>query len=724
MSLFSSKLGPVRESNQLTRIVDQLMAVSNSGQVASANVAKVALATESIREEEARALQTSVETLSTSLEAIVSTLGIEKLVQHSQIQAGTVAGVVAGDIRSFLSMKPKMPAQDATTAIVQFYGPDGYESRPFALEAYDDRDNRNAAIYSIAYNMQASRQDEFGETFYPTIVITPDQVGMSITVRLMSVYNDLLRQTSGALDNYMKKNIIRAIADYTILKNEMTRIIPVYRDVAKDNFVDPADVVPYQTNLEGETIMTAPLAVGKRFSLLGISQTDTLLASGVLDVTDSIEPAIRLQAVYVKVGKDVYKFDVSGLPLAEFTYSVQNNYRVQSLNFDSTGVVLSSKTKRVDGTDPVTLAAIKTYDLKVRLQLNVTGTVNIELADTQIFGNNVSIYSVQNAAGEVLALSDQSIADVVAAFANAKIIGYDLLAYRSNMNRRQRGQLVDITYYTQVYNVAFRSPITAIHPVTTDGQTDASDLQALITATRIRTSNAAVTELMNAVNTLREYVAMNDYTGLAPDTMGIGRFFVKPVYYEEAIDMNAIVDSLKSHERAEDMQAALVNKIRDYAYRMYRDSEYKAAADALAGGIAPVPTVIIGTDPVLARYLNVTGDLRTLGGEFNVRVVSTLDYRVEGKIFVTFGVFDETRNTQPNPLNFGNMAWSPELTVVLPIARNGQISKELAVSPRFRHITHLPVLTVLQVSNVPDVINKVPLYNTPVSQSVPHTQLP
>lgn len=197
MSLFSSKLGPVRESNQLTRIVDQLMAVSNSGQVASANVAKVALATESIREEEARALQTSVETLSTSLEAIVSTLGIEKLVQHSQIQAGTVAGVVAGDIRSFLSMKPKMPAQDATTAVVQFSGPDGYESRPFALEAYDDRDNRNAAIYSIAYNMQASRQDEFGETFYPTIVITPDQVGMSITVRLMSVYNDLLRQTSG-----------------------------------------------------------------------------------------------------------------------------------------------------------------------------------------------------------------------------------------------------------------------------------------------------------------------------------------------------------------------------------------------------------------------------------------------------------------------------------------------------------------------------------------------
>jgi hypothetical protein len=242
-----------------------------------------------------------------------------------------------------------------------------------------------------------------------------------------------------------------------------------------------------------------------------------------------------------------------------------------------------------------------------------------------------------------------------------------------------------------------------------DGQTDASDLQALVTATRIRTSNAAVKSLIDATNTLREYVDARDYVGIGPDTLGVGRFFVRPTYFEESIDMTLIVDSLKSHERAEDMQAALVNKIRDYAYRMYRDSEYKAAADALAGGISPVPTVIVGTDPVLARYLCVTGDLRTLGGEFNVRVVSTLDRRVAGKIFLTFGVFDESRNSAPNPLNFGNMGWSPELTVVLPISRNGQISKELSVAPRFLHIVNLPVLTLLNVDGVPNVTNRVPI---------------
>jgi hypothetical protein len=125
-------------------------------------------------------------------------------------------------------------------AVVNMASEDSFNARSLALEAYDERDNRNAAVYSIAYNMQAARQDEFGETFFPTIVVTPDQVGFGVTVRLMSVMNDFNRQITGELDKYERKNLIRALADPTILKNEMTRIIPVYRPQAADKFVDTA----------------------------------------------------------------------------------------------------------------------------------------------------------------------------------------------------------------------------------------------------------------------------------------------------------------------------------------------------------------------------------------------------------------------------------------------------------------------------------------------------
>ena len=93
-----------------------------------------------------------------------------------------------------------------------------------------------------------------------------------------------------------------------------------------------------------------------------------------------------------------------------------------------------------------------------------------------------------------------------------------------------------------------------------------------------------------------------------------------------------------------------------------------------------------------------------------------------GKLFITFATFDEQRNTAPNILNFGNHIYSPEITIQVPITRNGQISNELAVQPRFLHLVHCPIMTVLQVSGIPNCLDKVPLevvnYNTEAVVSV------
>jgi hypothetical protein len=272
------------------------------------------------------------------------------------------------------------------------------------------------------------------------------------------------------------------------------------------------------------------------------------------------------------------------------------------------------------------------------------------------------------------------------------------------LNRRQRGQLLDTTFFTQMYNVQLRGPISKMRPVTNDGQTDAADLGDLVTATHIQMSNSAVTALLNTASTLGEYVDARDPIGVGPDVLGIARYLVKPVFHADTIDCLAVTDSLKSQERSKDIQAAIVMKLRDSVYRMYRDSNYKAAADAMNGGMSKPPTVIIGTDPVIARYLMVDGDLRTLGSDFECKIVTTLDARMIGKIAVSFGNFDGQNAGQPDPMHFGNMAWKPELTLVLPIARNNQISKELTVQPAFLHINHLPILGMFDVTNLPEVV--------------------
>jgi hypothetical protein len=718
--IFTSKNKVFSVGSPANGLVDEIHGALQSQRMITPEHTGFALATESLRDPQRDMLESSAQQLRVALEGITGRLFPNQPPTQYQLDAAVAAGILAGDPVKFLRTPLKAPTADEMTSVVTMnIGMEdaGMERIRPALEAYDERENRQAATYSITYNMKSAQQDEFGEAFFPTIVVPPDNAGFIISVHLMMVYNEIQRNVSGAWDNYNKKNIIRAIADPTILKNDLTKIVPVNRAQSVDKFVDPAVIAPYAIDLEGTSINTAPLACGKELSLLGISQTDALLANGTQDMTDSIDPTVSLSAIYVQVAgvggqagtNDVFKFKVDGLPFVNFTAMHQQNYRQMNLNFDSTSLLLTPATKNLDGSNPVILASVATNTLTVRLKVKMSGEINIETADTVVFGNMIEILQVQNAAGDTVPLNQAPAAALVTAFATAKIIGYDLTAWRTNINRRQRGQLIDRTEVRQAYNVPLRGPITAIHPVTSDTTTDASDLDALITGTRIRTSNQAVEALLNVDRLLAEYKPAPDAAGVGPDVMGIGRFYVKPTYFYDAISMVDIVNNMSSKNWAEDVQQALVTQIRYYAYQMYRNSQYKAAADALMGGQAPIPRVIIGTDPVIAQYLMVTGDLRTLGNEFDVTVVSTLNENMTGKLFITFGVFDESRNNAVNPLNFGNMAWSPELTVVLPISRNNTISRELTVQPRFIHINHLPVLTRLDISGIPDVLNKIPL---------------
>ena len=709
MAIFGNKIRRQGPQTPLDTLVSDMQAVlqGSGSSMINPTTAAAAFGLESLQDHQVAALENSTQSLQASVTAIAGKLGIK--LSAAQEEAAVAAGVMAGDIGGFMKSTVLHPVVSTESMVVVGGAPADAVPARIANEAYDLRENRDAPLFSIIYNMQSSRQDDFGEAFYPTIVVTPDNVGFAITVQMVYVYDGVQRSISGAVDQYKKKNVLRAVADPTILKNEQTRLIPVYRTEAADKFVDPALVAARDLILEGETIKTAPLAVGKKLSLLGISQTDALLRNGIMTETDAIDPAIDLAVVYIKVGDDVLKVNVQNLPYSNFVAAPQAHTRLQQLNFETDSVLLNKSSTRADGSALTTLKAIVDNDYIVRVSLNVTGSVNVELGDTQVFGNRVAAFTVQNSAGEQVSLasgSAKAVADILDA---AEIIGYELKAYRTNSNRRTRGQLIDTTKFTQVYQVPLRSPITAIHPVTTDGQTDSSDLNSLILTTRVRTSNAAVTALLESSALLKDYVDARDFTGEGPAVLGVGRYYVRPTFFSEAVDVAASIDSLKSHERAQDISAVLINKIRDYAYRMYRDSEYKIAADAINGGISQVPTVIIGADPVTVRYLTLAGDVRTLGDEFQVKIVESYDYRVAGKVFVTFGVFNEQRNTVPNPLNFGNMAWTPELSVVLPMTRDGQISKELAVSPRFRHINHLPVLTVLDVSNIPNALDKVPV---------------
>lgn len=710
-SLASRRAGTEsKATNQAAVIVERFnnQVADNGGVAVAVESARDYIGNNQLQTHEVRQLESSLSSLEKFLQT--ATEGF-KDVSGTQSRAGVIAGMLAaaGPQSVFAAGTKAMPAPSAGVGIVDYTGQgDMVGTRvKAALESYDERDNKHATAYSVAYNFLTSRQDEFGEAFFRTVIVSPDQVGAVVTIRLVNVMDDIRRNISGDVDNFNKRNIIHGVIDHTILENDSTVIVPVVRPESEKNFVPVADLPPVDLLLGRDTISTSALAFGKRLSLIAISQTDSLLADGTMDVTDSVDTAVKLSGLILKVGADLIRINTTALQYTTFNYSVQGHYRQMRLAFDTDSLTLSGVINKANTNTPSTvLAPINTLNVTVKLSLSVNGSVNLETSETTLTASSIVVHAVLDEQGNSLPLTSGNGKTVADLFTTASAEGYYLDARRSNLNRRQRGQLLTTDFYSQIYVVPLHAPVTILRPVTNADTTDSSDLAALVTATHIRISNAAVTAMFNARDTLRDFTQTNTtgVVGQSPEILGAAAFLVKAFYHEEVVDLPSIIDSLRSHERAADLRAVLVNKIRDIGWTMWVKMGYKAAADALAGGVAPMPTIIVGTDQYIAQWLFVEGDMRTAGNNFDLKVVASQDARMRNQMFISLGQFGAGNDGVPDPLTFGNMYFKPELTVVLPMSRNGQISKELTVQPAFIHVVNLPGLAWLQINGIDKVV--------------------
>lgn len=697
-------------SNPIGDLTTKLSQITTSRAFNDSNIAKYAISTESLDANTEQLLTSVYSNMETTIRSIAQDFGTASL-ESFQLEAATFGGIFGSNPTAVLSSKLRPPA--ANSVIMNSSVADSFVERPMmAMEAYDERDNRNAQLYTIVYNLLASRQDDLGETFFPTIVVNPGDVGVSVSVKLFYVYNDFKRSVTGSLANYGRKNIIRAYADSQILLNELTRAVPVIRTGGVDDntamFVPVATVPGWSVPINGSvSVPTAAMKVDTRVDLIGLSQTNELLASGVMGPSDTLDTYLKLESVYIRlvsgIDTDVIRISTENLPGSVFTFAPQGNGRRMILSLDSDSIVMDNTTICVDNTIPSILTELATN--KVRLQLGIAGSITLDKGDCIVNRGGVSLVTMRNAAG--LLVTGPTFDVLAAKFATAEVIGYTLVAYRANSNIRQRGQLLDSQVENRSIPIRYRSPLSSIMPAINAGGDDSTALQALIRATGVRVSNDAVTAILTTQAALASYVPVANANGDLPEMDGIGHLYVKPSYFEEIVDLSLTVNNTKSQDKLKDIRAAIVEKIRFYANTMYRDSEYRSAAAVLTGNIGYKPCVIIGTDTTLWNYLQADGDLRTLGDSFDCRIVPTQDTRLHGKIVISFGVFDSARNTSINPLNFGNNLWCPELTVVLPVSRDGSVSKEILVTPRYLHKVQLPIMTVLNIVGLPAVVGKV-----------------
>ncbi len=701
----------------------QTAATEGGSQFASKNDTKNVLSLESLSGHDLEQVQSNATQITSSLKEIfgsisagVSNLGMEELTS-TQLEAGTFAAMAMGDVATYAqaALGSKAPSgKNVTVMGAQTSGIAGsLDFRDdFAMEAFDVKELTAMIPYSIAFNIQASRQDEFSETFYPTVVVSPDMGGMDVTVEQVTVFNTVQHKTSGVPTDFNQRNLLEAVGDYTILADESTALVPFVQpdDSNLTNFVDAALIATTDRIIAGVSVTTAPLKVGKSIDLIGVSNHPGLIGNGVLDSTDAIDSRLFLEQLVFSnpfldgttPATDVFKFNVSRLPRNAFLDSIEGAGREMQLNFRSDAIVLNKATLAADGTVPASIQAVIDADYTVRLQTNISGNAHVEFGTVEVFAGSISVLDIIDVDGNEISKTTGAGLAIVNSLLEIKLEGYVLGASRTNSNRRTKGLLLNTNLQTERFAIPLGAPISAPSPIGSDR--DTRDLESLITAARIRNSNNAVTTLLNYADALRVYVSNARKGNGNVQIEGVARHVVTPFYQEVDLNLVEAMNSIRSKDRAEDISSALINTVNDIAYRMYRESAYQPALDASSMG-AKKPRLLIGTDTVLQRHLMIGGDTRTFGMTFNdAKIVSSFDARMANTIIVTFS--RDGADGTADPLSFGNHGWIPELTTTMSVTRDGAMYQEAMVQPRSRHVNNLPVMAKINVTGLEEVMSK------------------
>lgn len=666
---------------------------------------------ESLNQDVQATVARSLEEHAASLESYFSEMGID--VTPAQLASGAVVSMTAASPVAYqrAAMKTAVVSQEG----VEVVGVDeggvaggyGFSNGVHpSLEAFDNSNLTEFVPMSIMYNIQAARQDAFAEAFFRTVTCTPENGGVDVSIRSQLVFNHFLHGVDGKEADFKQRRLLEAAINHKILSDESTTLLP---EVLEDDsnasfFVSPTAVAPRLVEMGNRTVRTAPLKIGQRVDLIGISQNNLMKKNGQADNTDSLDRTTGVKNVYMQVGAgDVLRFGVQNLPRSNFIKGPEGRNREQQLHFVTRSLQLNSKTVLVDGAAPsnATLLEIAEQGLVVNLSVTLTGSVDTEFGNVEVNAGRVTVHSIFNADGEKLSLAAGAGKAIVDGLAALAVIGWDPNARLSNANRRERGLQLNNQEYTERYPVPLGAPMSIPSPLAENR--DAGEINSLIAATRIRNSNNAVTKLINYADTLANWI-MSAEMGVdqndVPEIEGIARFLIRPWFRHLDLHLPDHINSLTSHERLADVSAVLVNALRDGVYEAYRESNIKTALDAMTGYTGENVKVLIGTDPVLSRYIMTSGDTRTLADDLKFDKVSTMDARIKGQIYYTF----VREGEGVDPLNFGSMLWIPELISHVQVARGNAQIREAMVQPRARHVVHLPILGRINVTGLDEVV--------------------
>lgn len=628
----------------------------------------------------------------------------------AQLQAGAIAMTIGKDTQAYTNALKNSAARAASMSDLSLVSGSRYGSanmkQGYGTEAFEQAQSfvpqQNA---TIEYNLKAAKQDAVGEAFFPTTTLTPNDIGLSVTVPVDIVEPFIKHKANGEVTDWQRKKLINAMRDPTILRNDAIKLVP-YKPAdgsANSNF---STVVPAFNDLQGgELVPSGALKPGIKIGFMGLCSTPSLVAAGALEASDQIDTGTRLQWIWVQVTngagtKELFKLRTDHLDRSTFQKSQEGDKFETSLDFSNITIALSELTKTVDNTDSALLAPLVTGGQQAILALDIKGTLNHEKGSVVVGGlTQPTITRIYDSvAKEELNVKTGALADAIEDL-TLEFVGYQLRANLRNSNFRTREQRVDRQTSVYKYMVQLGAPITAIAPATDAwGPKESIAVETLSNATYARNSAMAISRLLDYVETIRDAGVTNNGLWQRYDENsieGVGKAVVDPWYGEGSYDISKTVNGVKSSQTRDDVSEKILNILRTYAYRMNAESGYNVALQMLYNETQP--TLVIATDNIIAQYLMEVGDLRTAGISFKVHVATTNNIEMRGKILMTLS---RMKAGGLDLLTFGMHLWVPEIVATVNVMRNGTYIEETMVQPRNLHVVVCPIVANITITGL------------------------
>lgn len=635
---------------------------------------------------------------------------VSKLFGNEAITASALALLAAngskGYREDFATIAP-VPDNNSVVYRSPFGNSDTKYGQLAGNERFDEAKYSPYRATTAALQLAILNQQEYIELAYPTLVLGPTEFGYTLKVPRGTIQDRAhIRNNDGSPKDIRKTSIIAQYRQAGSAVDHANRLYPIVSDTTKDYLADynETNVITFA----GTTDKSKPVKLGTSCDYLRITQptgyTEFLQTSG----TASLAPGGKLEELFLKFSDDdVVCLDIGNRPGARFVFDNTNGleFNTERMNFESTFTFTKDNIKNIDGTtDSPALSKLVSFNETIEIVISLGATILLENGTLTTKIAKPYINKVIDARG--FEIDREKWTDDQKAFAKQDVVldsaNFDIR--RSNSNLEIFGDIVHVDTVQVHFESAINHPISVLATVNSE---DSPEILAMVSqAVKLNKHRMATLSLFDALRHTKELCIGNGLIDpIRVQGVPAGALCYLPSYVEGSLDVSVGMNNEKSGEVLNDITGSIRAKLKEMVSTMMTESMYVQAVQStyVVGEKQKQVKIAIITSQYIADFLQLTGDPRLLGDEYDVEIQVNPASSFDGKI-VFFPTTIDNGKTEVSPLQHGVGLYSPDIVYQAVGTYGSQTVREMRVMHRWTPHTLGVAMGQLDVSGIKKVL--------------------